>query len=402
MDQARAQRNQELITMVRNGQAARCDLSIYEDGFVQSMMLGDFWMAMAGTGVGQMIDLDSPAMATISRQAEDLRDRVLHLRCVELQSVSDDPSHRSLLCVADNGFNRVCHNLECVSRWGVGPDVPVDYLGEAANVLRTKRFIKERRAAFASMIGMGERARTSLVEENFGLIRRVATAASSEDPSRFDDMLSVAADQFVHCMDVSYDHRRKTLFTTYAQRCMADRCRQENATPRSSVYIPHSRHSIAKAVLSGEVDVEASDVTDPRRRAQEAELRRSLLSVVRPVSLDVSTGDDGTGVLQDIVGREDPGIQAMLAEEAVKGVLEKVYGTLAPKVRVVLEGRIGLGDGEEPKSLDEIGRDLLNLGLIDRAVKRQRVGQIWEVGRDVAISTLTELDRDYMKDLGVL
>jgi len=203
-------------------------------------------------------------------------------------------------------------------------------------------------------------------------------------------------------MDVSYDHRRKTLFTTYAQRCMADRCRQENATPRSSVYIPHSRHSIAKAVLSGEVDVEASDVTDPRRRAQEAELRRSLLSVVRPVSLDVSTGDDGTGVLQDIVGREDPGIQAMLAEEAVKGVLEKVYGTLAPKVRVVLEGRIGLGDGEEPKSLDEIGRDLLNLGLIDRAVKRQRVGQIWEVGRDVAISTLTELDRDYMKDLGVL
>lgn len=402
MDQARAKRNQELIRMVRNGQTARSDLSIYEDGFVQAMMVGDFWDAMACSEVGEMIDLDAPAMKAISKQAEDLRQRVLHLRCFELEHVSDDPAHRSLLCVADNGFRRVCHNIDCVSRWGVGPDIPVDYLGEAANVIRTKRFIRTRRSAFASLMRTGEKARTSLVEENVGLISRVARAASSEDPTRFDDMFSVAAGQFVHCMDVSYDDRRSTLFSTYVHRCMADRCRQANATPRSAVHIPHGRHSIAKAVLSGEADVDASEILDPRRRSQEAEMRRSLRAVARPMSLDATVGEDGNSVLQEVVGGEDPGIQAMLAEVAVRGVLEKVYGELVPKVRVVVEGRLGLGDGEEPKSLDRIAKDLLDLGLVEHSVKRQRVGQIWEVGRDFAISTLTELDRDYMKELGVL
>lgn len=402
MDQTRAQRNQELINTVRNGQVAAGDLSIYEDGFVQSMMLGEFWLAMSGPDVGRMIDLDSAEMSAISRQADDLRKRVLILRCGEIQLVSGDPDHSSLLCVADSGFRRVRHNIECVSRWGVDPDVPVDYLGEAANIIRTKRFIRDRRAAFQSLIVGGERARVSLVEENIALIRRVAHAASSEDPSRFDDMFSVAAGQFVHCMDVSYDHRKKALFTTYAQRCMVDRCRQANATPRSAVHIPHRKHQIAKAVASGEVDLDASDVLDPQRRAQEAELRRSLMSVVRTVSLDLPVREVERAVLQDVVGREDPGIEAMLAEEAVKGALGKVYEALVPKVRVVVEGRIGLGDGEEPKSLDRIVKELLDQGLVEHAVARQRVGQIWEVGRDISISTLNELCGDYMKDLGVL
>jgi hypothetical protein len=403
VDQARAKRNQQLIRMVRSGQAARDDLSIYEDGFVQAMTVGDFWKVMSSSPeVGEMIGLDASAMTTISRQAEELRQRVLQLRCFELECVSHDPVHRSLLCVADSGFRTVCHNIECVSRWGVGLDVPVDYLGEAANSIRTKRFIHTRRAAFASLVGSGERARTSLVDENMALIRRVAQAASTEDPTRFDDMFSVAAAQFIRCMDVSYDDRRPTLFTTYAQRCMTARCRQENAAPRSSVHIPHGKHSIAKAVLCGDVDVDASDILDPQRRAQEANIRRNLKVVARPISLDATIGDDGGSVLQDVVGGEDPSIQAMLAEVAVRGVLKKVYQGLVPKVRVVVEGRLGLGEGEEPKSLDRIARDLLEMGLIEHSVKRQRVGQIWDVGRDLSISTLAEFERDYMKELGVL
>lgn len=399
MDRSRADRNQELINVVRAGQTARVDLSIYEEGFAGSMLLAQFIREVVQSDYSVLIDADAPTLSLIGAQADAMGLRVLQLRDIELRAIEESLSDRSLLCVADNGFRKVCRNMECVSRWGVGPDLPLDYLGEAANVLRTKEFIRRRRCSFTSLISSGERARACLVDENLGLIRKVANAACRDAPSRFDDMFSVASLQFVHCMDVSYDARRDTLFTTYAQRCMADRCKQEGASPSGPVHIPHGMHTVANALTSGELDPDASEILDPDKRSQAAAVRRNLIATVRPMSLDAKAGEDDTRVLYDVIPDEDGDIDRMLAEVTVREAMRKVYERLAPKVRVVMEGRVAVGDGEDPKSLDRIAAELLDLGLVEHAFSRQRVGQIWEVGRDF---TITNFDEEYLRELGIV
>jgi RNA polymerase primary sigma factor len=88
----------------------------------------------------------------------------------------------------------------------------------------------------------------------------------------------------------------------------------------------------------------------------------------RPVSLDAPIGQDGGGKLEDFVKDAEPlpgaGLAAALkAREDLASVLRD----LPDAERGVLELRFGL-DGEEPRTLESIGRQL--------GITRERVRQI--------------------------
>jgi RNA polymerase primary sigma factor len=88
----------------------------------------------------------------------------------------------------------------------------------------------------------------------------------------------------------------------------------------------------------------------------------------RPVSLDASIGQEGDGKLGDLVKDAEPlpgaGLAAALkAREDLAGVLRDLPDT----ERTVLELRFGL-EGEEPRTLESIGRQL--------GLTRERVRQI--------------------------
>jgi RNA polymerase primary sigma factor len=88
----------------------------------------------------------------------------------------------------------------------------------------------------------------------------------------------------------------------------------------------------------------------------------------RPVSLDASIGQEGDGKLEDLVKDAEPlpgaGLAAALkAREDLAGVLRDLPDT----ERTVLELRFGL-EGEEPRTLESIGRQL--------GLTRERVRQI--------------------------
>ena len=99
--------------------------------------------------------------------------------------------------------------------------------------------------------------------------------------------------------------------------------------------------------------------------AEVEQLQRSSLA---PVSLEKPVGDEEDSEFGHFLADENAKAPDEAAETAMrKEVLKRVLGTLSYRERRVLELRYGL-DGEQPRTLDEVGRTF--------NVTRERVRQI--------------------------
>ena len=229
------------------------------------------------------------------------------------------------------------------------------------------------RAHLLAAVEAGQQAKSELIQANLRLVVSIAKRYTMRG-MQFLDLIQEGNLGLMRAVD-KFDHTKGFKFSTYATwwirqaitRAIADQAR----TIRIPVHMVETMNRVLRTQRQMHQDLEREPTLDElsERVGLPPDRVRELLRISQdPLSLDSPLGDGDDSSLGDFI--EDAGTDSpldsatrMMLAEAV----EKALGELPPREQEIVRMRFGL-DGEQPRTLDEVGRAF--------SVTRERVRQI--------------------------
>jgi len=172
-----------------------------------------------------------------------------------------------------------------------------------------------------------------------------------------------------------FDWRRGFKFSTYAtwwirqavQRGVANKSR----TIRIPVHIVEREQRIARAERELILQLERAPTEEELAKKTKLSVKhvKEVRAAARTVaSLDKAIGDDGDTAFGDLVAQESGNVEEEVVLSLGDDALHRAIATLPPREMLVIKLRYGIDSKHDPKSLEEIGREM--------GITRERVRQI--------------------------
>jgi RNA polymerase primary sigma factor len=172
-----------------------------------------------------------------------------------------------------------------------------------------------------------------------------------------------------------FDWRRGFKFSTYAtwwirqavQRGVANKSR----TIRIPVHIVEREQRIARAERELILQLERAPTEEELAKKTKLSVKhvKEVRAAARTVaSLDKPIGDDGDTAFGDLVAQESGNVEEEVVLSLGDDALHRAIATLPPREMLVIKLRYGIDSKHDPKSLEEIGREM--------GITRERVRQI--------------------------
>jgi RNA polymerase primary sigma factor len=172
-----------------------------------------------------------------------------------------------------------------------------------------------------------------------------------------------------------FDWRRGFKFSTYAtwwirqavQRGVANKSR----TIRIPVHIVEREQKIARAERELILELERAPTEEELAKKTKLSVKhvKEVRAAARTVaSLDKPIGDDSDTAFGDLVAQESGNVEEEVVLSLGDDALHRAIATLPPREMLVIKLRYGIDSKHDPKSLEEIGREM--------GITRERVRQI--------------------------